>query len=206
MSLFHRTYRYRHKLLNWRAWLSLLLLSLLAACATPRLSQDRADAFNRSGRFSITVTELSGHIEAVQGGFSWSDTGSFLRLDLTNPMGSTLARVSVNRQGAILQRSDGSQEVASHPDALVEQVVGSPIPVAGLRAWLQGRLAPAEVGLTDAHTVSHDGNHRLATFTQQGWQVQLSRYDILGPTLLRLSRTDAGHRIQVRLAISPQEP
>lgn len=196
----------RHRRFSWYVGLSLLLLSLLAACAAPRLSQNGADAFNRNGRFSITVTELSGDIEAVQGGFSWSDTGNHLRLDLTNPMGSTLARVNVTQQGATLHHSDGSQEEASHPDALVEQVVGSPIPVAGLRSWLQGRLAPKEAGVAHPHAIRHDDNHRLTTFTQQGWQVQLSRYDNLGPTLLRLSRADAGQRIQVRLAISPQKP
>lgn len=191
---------------GWRGLVVWLWVSLLAACAAPQALQGDADAFNRSGRFSVTVTELSGNTEAVQGGFSWSDSGARLRLDLTNPMGSTLARIDVSRHGATLQRSDGSRDRAPHPDALAEQVVGSPIPVTGLRDWLQGRLAPTTAGTPEAQEVTHDPDNQLTAFVQQGWQVQLSRYDSQGPTLLRLSRSDAGRRIQVRLAISSQHP
>src|SRR3546814_9254470 len=72
------------------------------------------------------------------------DTGNALTLDLTNPLGNTLARVSVLPGLATLTRSNGEREQAAHPDALVEQVLGSPMPVAGLRDWLQGRVRSEE--------------------------------------------------------------
>ncbi|HLR12173.1 MAG TPA: lipoprotein insertase outer membrane protein LolB [Burkholderiaceae bacterium] len=191
----------------WRCWrlAAIIWLGLvLTACATPHMLEEDTAAFQRSGRFSITVTELSGETEAVQGGFSWSDSGRHLRLDLSDPMGSTLARIMVDARGATLHRSDGTQERAAHPDALVEKVVGSAIPVADLRFWLQGQTAEADTDdkAGTANQTRQDGDGHLVSFVQRGWKVELSRYDEKGPTLLRMARSDAGRRIQVRLAIS----
>lgn len=176
-----------------------LVALTLAGCAAPSLQgQGPEGEFARSGRFSVSVQESSGQQDGVQGGFVWRDQGRQLVLDLTNPLGSTLARVTVSRSGALLERSNGSRETAQDPDALVEQVLGNPIPVAGLRDWLRGRT-----GTDAARDVQNDGAGRPESFSQRGWQVRLSRYDDLGPTLLQLNRHDAGRRISVRLAVSP---
>ena len=79
--------------------------------------------------------------QAVQGGFVWLDRGRLLTLDLTNPMGTVLARVEVGPQGALLQESNGTVTRAAHPDALVRQVLGEEIPVSGLRSWMPSRAA-----------------------------------------------------------------
>lgn len=113
---------------------------------------------------------------------------------MANPLGSTLARVEVNSARALLTRADGSRLSANHPDALIEQVLGSPIPVAGLRDWLQGR--------TGNHNVTHlekNAENQIQAFRQDGWRVRLSRYDQYGPQLLQLNRNDAQRDISVRL-------
>src|SRR3546814_10947988 len=68
-----------------------------------------------------------------------------MELDLANPLGSTLARVEVTPAGATLFRSDGTTQQARTADALVAQVLGSPIPVEGLRDWLRGRTGSQRV-------------------------------------------------------------
>lgn len=174
--------------------------AVLAGCAAPaRIGPDTGTAFQRTGRFAVTVKEFSGKQDAVQGGFAWMDTGQVLTLDLSNPLGSTLARVTVDNGLATLTHSNGSQEYAPHADALVEKVLGSPVPVAGLRAWLRGQAGQGKVD-----NVRKDEEGRLTSFTQQGWRVSLSRYDVLGPTLLQLTRSDAQRDISVRLAIAAQ--
>lgn len=189
----------------WFILLSLVLSVLLSACAAPQRASPEASAFHRDGRFSITLTSLDGSQEAVQGGFSWTETEAGLRLDLTNPMGSTLARITVGSEGAVLQHRDGTQETAAHPDALVEKVVGSPIPVADLRYWLRGEAAMHADGAADKPSGQRNHDGHWVSLTQNGWNIELSRYDLWGPTLLRLVRSDAGQRIHVRLAMTPQD-
>src|SRR3546814_8226756 len=114
-----------------RTWYCAVVAAfLLTACAAPQKIGGNASeaAFERAGRFAVTVNYFGGKHEAVQGGFAWHDTGNALTLDLTNPLGNTLARVSVLPGLATLTRSNGEREQAAHPDALVEQVLGSPMP------------------------------------------------------------------------------
>lgn len=172
------------------------LFLLLAACAVPKkIDHAGADAsFQRSGRFALSVNYHGGKQDAVQGGFAWLDTGSQLKLDLANPLGSTLARVEVDSVHAVLTRTDGSVIAARHPDALVEQVLGSPIPVAGLRNWLQGRTGNHTVTLLEKNS-----DNQILSFSQDGWRVRLSRYDQYGPKLLQLNRHDVQRDISVRL-------
>ena len=194
-------------ILKQRVWSragALALVALLSACATPPKPEiggatDAASAvstLSRSGRFALSVTHSSSQVEAVQGGFSWRDDGHKLMLDLSNPLGNTLARVWVLPGQAMLERTDGSQEVASHPDALVEQVLGSPVPVAGLRDWLHGRTGNAPV-----QSERRDDQQKLNSFEQSGWRVTLSRYDEQGPRLLQLNRHESSRSISVRLVV-----
>ncbi|HRL21492.1 MAG TPA: outer membrane lipoprotein LolB [Alcaligenes sp.] len=189
---------------RWAGLGALALTGLLAACATPqkidapaRTEQAQRDtALSRAGRFALSVTHDNGQVEAVQGGFAWRDDGQRLMLDLTNPLGNTLARVWVVPGRAMLERTDGSQEAASHPDELVEKVLGSPVPVAGLRDWLHGRTGAAPV-----RAQKRDDQEHLSSFEQAGWRVGLSRYDERGPRLLQLNRHEASRSISVRLVV-----
>lgn len=178
-------------------WCAAFMGLLLTACATPqRIGGGTAEAFDRTGRFALNVQYFDGKRDAVQGGFAWHDEGSRLRLDLANPLGSTLARVDVSPGQAILTHSDGRQERAQHPDALVELVLGSPMPVAGLRDWLQGKT-----GNDPVEGLQKNEAGQITAFSQNGWRAQLSRYDSQGPRLLQLSRKDAHRDISLRLVV-----
>ncbi|AHV93719.1 outer membrane lipoprotein LolB [Bordetella holmesii] len=177
-----------------------LSLGVVAACSSLPKSQGVAgDSFARAGRFAITATEADGRQQAVQGGFQWQDNGQEFVLDLTNPLGSTEARVQGRPGAAQLTRANGSRLQANDPDTLAEDALGSPVPVSGLRDWLRGRLASEPA----AQSVRRDEAGHLARFDQGGWSVQLSRYDSAGPQLLMLERQEAGRRIVVRLVINP---
>ena len=185
----------------WLRWAMLAMLALtLAACTTTPKPIEGAspDAFSRIGRFAITVNEESGKQSAGQGGFSWSDDGRRYVLDLTNPLGSTEARVEGQPGAASLTKADGTRLVADNPDALAEDALGSSVPVSGLRDWLRGKL-PAQ---PEASDVSRDELGRPASFEQGGWRAKLSRYDTLGPQLLVLERLEPGRRVTVRLVVN----
>lgn len=179
----------------------LSLVVVVAACTAPAIiSSDADSAFQRTGRFAVTISRFDGTQDAVQGGFSWLDTGRTLTLDLANPMGSTLARVTLSDGLATLTHSNGAKEYARDAEGLVEKILGSPVPVTGLRDWLRGRTGARPV--ENLHQDPATG--QPIEFMQDGWRVKLSRYDALGPTLLQLNRRDAQGDVRVRLAISTQ--
>jgi outer membrane lipoprotein LolB len=180
----------------------LLGLAVLAGCAAPPVSDAQAKAIdtlgtlNRSGRFAMRAEVFGRNPEAVQGGFVWRDRGQVLTLDLTNPMGTVLARVEVGPQGALMQESNGNITRAPHPDALIRQVIGQEIPVSGLRSWMRGQPADGSSAENVARTSGH-----LSKLRQNGWSIELSRYDDLGPRLLVLTRQDGERTVTLRLVI-----
>ena len=174
---------------------STLVSAALAGCAGPARIAGEGAAFERTGRFAVNISEAGLAPEAVQGGFAWRDTGQRLLIDLINPLGSTLARVTVDASGALLEQADGTTERASDADALLAKVVGVALPVSNLRDWLQGRP-----GAGGTQAMERDEQGRPLSFEQGGWQLRFSRYDARGPGLLRLDRRDGPRRISVRLA------
>lgn len=188
-------------------WWIVTTAMLLSACATPPpvAPVDEAaiasGALARSGRFALRVDEISGKQNAVQGGFAWRDDGRALVLDLTSPVGATLARVDVAPNGtALLTEANGTQTAAATADELVARVLGSPIPVGGMRDWLRGRL-PATPPAT---IVERDDQGRPQAYDQAGWRVRVTAYDAIGPVRLDMQRNEPGHGvINVRLVITP---
>ncbi|MBU4612107.1 outer membrane lipoprotein LolB [Achromobacter sp. GG226] len=188
-------------------WLVVVTTLLLGACAAPPpvVPVDGASvasgALARSGRFALRVDEISGKQNAVQGGFAWRDDGRALVLDLTSPVGATLARVDVAPNGAaLLTEANGTQTAAATADELVARVLGSPIPVGGLRDWLRGHL-PANPPAT---IVERDAEGRPQAYDQAGWRVRVNAYDATGPVRLEMQRNEPGHGvINVRLVITP---
>lgn len=176
------------------------MLALLVACTTPAPLQKpgAANAFSCTGRFALVVTQAGGDQKALQGGFSWLDSETGYLLDLTNPLGAVQARVEGQADQAVLTKADGTRLEAADAETLIEQALGSKVPVAGLRAWLRGRIVPG----AQMSNVVRDPRGQLVSFEQDGWQVRLSRHDTLGPRLLVLERLEADRRIMVRLVVN----
>ncbi|WP_278976584.1 outer membrane lipoprotein LolB [Oligella urethralis] len=181
--------------------LCLVATALLAACSvTPSVDQQQITEQTRIGRFAVLAFDKREGVnkDAVQGGFVWRDLGTNLVLDLTNPLGSTLARVEVSDFQSVLINSAGQRMVAPSPDDLLARVLdGRPLPVSGIRYWVKGELMPTAQALG----VTHDEQGRLLTAEQNGWQISLSEYDAKGPTRMYLLRNEQAERISVRLSV-----
>ena len=178
--------------------LALLLLGL-SGCATQAPTGDAMPegSLQRIGRFAVKTEQANRSPEAIQGGFVWRDTVTQLTLDLTNPFGSILARVTVNRNGAALERSNGETIQTTTPDSLVDQALGQSLPVQGLRAWLRVQQVP-QPGM---RVLERDAQGRIVSFEQDGWAARLSNFDALGPRLVSLVRAETGRTMSVRLVI-----
>lgn len=173
------------------------MVMTLAACAVAPAPapMSSSESFQRSGRFALNVDRADGSKDAVQGGFLWQQTAQQLQLDLNNPMGTVLARVTVTDQGARLQHPNGEIEEAASPDQLVEQLIGYVIPVEGMRDWLKGQTGSRPVSDLQQE------QQRPSYFQQDGWRVRMQRYDDLGPRLLQMNRNQAQQAISVRVVV-----
>jgi len=151
-------------------------------------------------------------MQAAQGGFFWQDDGQMVRMDFTSPLGATLARVRIAARQAWLQTSDNQELTAASAEELVERILGAAMPVTPLRYWLRGRLVvpvnPTAGMAVDAagagaaaDGLQYDAQGRLIRFRQHGWHVTLSRYDDLGPRLLRLERQTPQQLLKLRLVV-----
>lgn len=176
-------------------------VTLMSACTlTPKVDSEQLTEEVRVGRFAVLSYDKRDNVnkDAVQGGFVWRDRGRTLDIDLTNPLGNTLARVEVSDFQSVLINSSDQRLVAVSPDDLMARVLdGRPLPVSGLRYWVRGELMPA----IQAQNVERDEQGRLVSAYQHGWQINLSAYDVKGPTRLHLIRNEAVERITVRLTI-----
>ncbi len=128
---------------------------LIAGCAinTPATSEntlkndikndiknDSIIIFNRQGRLSLRVD--SEPPQALHGAFIIHGSAKSGDLTLNTPLGNTVAKLTWTPELATLQANGESQSFAS-TDALVEQLTGTPLPLAALFDWLAGKNTPA---------------------------------------------------------------
>lgn len=183
-----------------------MVVAGLAACSSGTLRQPDQDsranaqsAVHRTGKFALLVFDKTQdkNTDSVQGNFVWNGIGDHVVLDLSSPLGQTLARVEALPQYAALTRDSGEVYEAPDADALVAQVIGQEIPVSGLRYWIKGQNIPNQAIAEERR----DSAGRLSAFKQAGWDVTLSDYDAIGPTKLVLVRNQAAERIKIRLIV-----
>jgi len=140
----------------------------LAACATaprspvPQAPLTTADSpFVLGGRISARRGDAG-----VAGNFSWRHDPSHDVIELSTPLGQTLAKLEGNASGATVQLQDGRTESAPTWRALTERAFGVTIPVDGLASWIRARPRPdARFG------VERDAAGRVSELRQDGWDI-----------------------------------
>ncbi|WCM95299.1 outer membrane lipoprotein LolB [Acidovorax sp. NCPPB 2350] len=126
----------------------LVVMGLFAAgCAQPprahRMDSSASGAASThvwSGRMALQVDDSS--TPPVNAGFELSGRAEQGELVLLNPLGNVLATLEWTPTLAVLKKGDERRESPSL-DALVQELTGSPLPVAALFAWLQGERVNA---------------------------------------------------------------
>ena len=114
--------------------------SLLTACAHAHQPSSPADRAY-SGRFSVT-TALGEQRENVSGRFNFEIRGQQQVLELSSPLGTTVARVEIEPGGARATGAQMQEVRGADADALTEQLLGWRLPVSGLTDWIEGRPVP----------------------------------------------------------------
>lgn len=141
------------------AWVGALLL--IAGCATqpPRPPPDLA------GRLVVRVDAQPGApARSMSTQFELRGDAHLGELLLTTPLGSTAAQAHWRAGSAELVTSEGTRSFTDL-DALAQDLLGEPLPLAALIDWLRGRpwlgapSLPVEAG-----------------FEQLGWRIDLARF------------------------------
>lgn len=160
---------------NWRMRTAALAiaagLTLLAGCATQpqKAAQATARASNATeyqGRFAVKYVDQNGQVRNAYGNFDWVEQADAVSLSLRNPLGSTLAIVVASPTSATLELPNQPPRTASNVEDLMQSALGFPMPVDGLRYWLQNRPAPQSRAKTTA-----DASGRISQLVQDGWQI-----------------------------------
>lgn len=171
----------------------------LAGCATlpPQAPLERV----HSGRFAATTT-LDDRRENSSGRFTLSVGGDRLVLDLSSPVGTTLARIDVGAHGATLRTADnGATRHGRDAEALALEVLGWPLPAAGIGDWIEGRPAPGR----PSRAIERDGT--VAAIEQDGWTIEIAeRFAAGSPRRIVISRPALGEAPAITLRLVLDEP
>ena len=154
-----------------------------------------------TGRFSAT-TALGEQRDSVSGRFNLEIRGQQQVLELSSPLGTTVARIEIEPGGA---RATGAQmQEVREPDAdaITEQLLGWPLPVAGLTDWIEGRPTPQRLA-----RVERDAG-RVTLIEQDGWTIRFPEYfdSTVRPRRLVLERAALASVPSVTLRLVLDEP
>ena len=141
----------------------------LAACTTlpegPLSERNFQSAISVGGRLSVRYQQ-DGKPQSLQGKFRWQQQGEQTDITLYSPLGQTIATIVITPGLAVMAQSGGEKKQAPNVTALTQEVLGWPMPVDGLRYWLQGFVQNVEGKL---QTASPEGMH---SFQSDGWRVR----------------------------------
>jgi outer membrane lipoprotein LolB len=175
----------------------------LAACATvPSPTVEQAPiasndvAFVLAGRMSARRGD-----NGVAGSFSWHHDPGHDTIQLSTPLGQTLAELQGDAQQASVRLQDGRTESAPTWQALTQEAFGVTIPVDGLAYWV--RAVPRGGA---AYSVERDPAGRVSLLRQDGWDIVYAYADDASrlPSRLTLSYP-GGEPIEVRIVVDRRD-
>lgn len=183
-----------------RALATVCAALVAAGCATPApppaLPSPQAPNF-WSGRFAVTFLEegYQPREERSSGRFALLADGERRELELSSPLGQTIAQVTLESGDAMLVAADGRRYRAESAESLTEQVFGWRVPIGDLPRWLTGRIAQP--------TQREAG--RVVAGTDAGWSVRFEAFEDERPRRLSLDwpadGADGARRLELKLVV-----
>jgi outer membrane lipoprotein LolB len=146
--------------------------TILAGCATPTANLSTAsvgayrDTIDLTGSLSVSYQKHDGQPDRLNGRYTWTQRPGRVDVALVGPLGQTAAEISVTPESATLTQANRPPQSARDIDGLTQQALGWPLPVAGLRDWLQGYATDAQ-GKRFAASPANSN-----VFTRDGWRLR----------------------------------
>ena len=190
--------------------LSLLALSAafmtLAGCATTSTNVATVGAYRDSidldGRLSVNY-QKSGNRESMTVNFDWAQRPGRVDVTIANPLGQTVATIEVTPQSATLTQAGRAPVTEADVDTLSQRTLGWPLPVSGLRDWLQGYAVDAQGQRFSASPARNE------VVTRDGWRLRFVEWQDPNaaqpvPRLIHATRAAVGdiQDLEIRIVIN----
>jgi outer membrane biogenesis lipoprotein LolB len=118
------------------------------------------------GRFAVKVTGLTdAQNQGGSGGFTLTQEQLKDVLEIRNPVGGAIAKITITPSEATLER-DGQVVSAIDADTLVQNTLGLPLPARGLSNWLRGEVRPGSEA-----SVERNSKGQVSKINQDGWDL-----------------------------------
>jgi len=118
------------------------------------------------GRFAVKVTGLTDtQNQGGSGGFTLTQEDLKDILEIRNPVGGSIAKITITPGEATLER-DGQIATAIDADALMQNTLGLPLPARGLSNWLRGEVRPGSEA-----SIDRNSKGQVSKISQDGWDL-----------------------------------
>ena len=152
------------------------------------------------GRFAVKVIGLTeGRNQGGSGGFTLTQDALTDVLEIRNPVGGSIAKITIKPGEAILER-DGKLTTAIDADTLVQNTLGLPLPARGLSDWLRGQTRPGNNA-----SVERDAKGQVSKITQDGWTLNYDWSNSQRLEKLTMTRSSNIGSIDIRLVFDNPE-
>ncbi len=153
------------------------------------------------GRFAVKVTGLTeGKNQGGSGGFTLTQDALTDVLEIRNPVGGSIAKITIKPGEAILER-DGQLTTAIDADTLIQNALGLPLPARGLSDWLRGQIRPGSNA-----SVERNAKGQVSKITQDGWTLNYNWNNAQRLEKLTMNRSSNIGSIDIRLVFdTPNE-
>lgn len=126
--------------------------------------------FQLTGKIGVRTPQQSGSAF-----YAWAQEDQRFAIELSGALGIGQTRIEGGNGKFSLENSNTGQLEADSPEALLQQTTGWQAPISQLPRWIMGRALSADSPAT------YDSQTRLATLTEQGWQVRFDYLDAAQP-------------------------
>lgn len=179
----------------------------LGGCATPSTNLATVGAYQESidlsGRLSVNY-QKAGSVESLTGNFDWTQRPDRVDVALANPLGQTIATIEVTPQAATLTQAGRDPVTEADIDSLTQRALGWPLPVAGLRDWLQGYAVDAQGRRFAASPARNE------VLTKDGWRLRFIEWQDPNaaqpvPRVIHAARAAVGdiQDLAIRIVVNP---